>query len=75
MPSLKSNASTLVLTNRQKVALARRHSVHAAQVAGGEARPRSGGVHDQTVRKRVDRLGDLWAPVLGAGIDLTSLRT
>ena len=29
----------------------------------------------KTVQKRVDRLGDLWAPVLGKGIDLSALET
>jgi bifunctional non-homologous end joining protein LigD len=27
----------------------------------------------RTIRQRVDRLGDLWAPVLGTGIDLAKL--
>jgi bifunctional non-homologous end joining protein LigD len=27
----------------------------------------------RTMRQRVDRLGDLWAPVLGTGIDLAKL--
>jgi hypothetical protein len=26
----------------------------------------------KTIRRRVDRLGDLWQPVLGAGIDLAA---
>jgi hypothetical protein len=27
-------------------------------------------IHDQTMSKRIDKLGDLWQGVLGTGIDL-----